>query len=44
MVYALLTMVENLKDNVIYLKKQQAKDAGGYLTFLCNFMVDPKIC
>ena len=35
--------VENIKDNVIRLKKKEIKDAVAYLLFTCYFTVGPKI-
>ena len=35
--------VNNIKDNVICLKKQQIKDAVAYLLLNCYFTVRPKI-
>ena len=35
--------VKNIKYNVIYLKKQQIKDAVAYLLFNCYFIVSHKI-
>ena len=35
--------VKNIKDNVIYLNKQQIKDAVAYLLLNCNFTVSFKI-
>ena len=35
--------VKNIKDNVIYLNKQQIKDAVAYLHFNCYITVGPKI-
>ena len=35
--------VNNIKDNVICLNKQQIKDAIAYLLFSCPFTVGPKI-
>ena len=36
-------MGKNIKENVIYLYKQQIKDAVAYLSFNCYFTVSPRI-